>query len=229
MSDPFSRPLPALPEARVKTLAAYNAAIGHRYGIQSNPWADRKYAGLGDRRFTLDLGKIQRLIGVPVTYRLDPETMAKMLAHVQAKTHLGKAIALNLRFPAFPTWGRYNIRRPGLIDLANAKKRALFVSDTIRANRLAVQRKAALQKARRVAAAAQVRKPQPAKPVAPPGFLARLRERGYFFRKPTTAAARPAQVAARPAASTRPAASKKCICGSSRAEMLAQLNRLAFT
>jgi len=229
-------PLPRFTPNKVKTLAAVNRRIGILYGISTVPWLDRHYNGTGDPRLVMDTAKIQRLLGLPATGRLDGETLARMLAHIQANTGIGAALRRNFVFPGHRTGFKVNVRRPTTHDLQVARLREVYL-------KMPAQKKTQL--ARRASGQQVItRNPITGRP-ATRTLLYQPRQTQPSTVRPLVAQQTRPSLVPRPApliftrnwwANFRAAqarrravqAQRRCICGGSRAELQARLASTRF-
>lgn len=151
MSNVFTRPLPPLSASARRRLAFYNGEQGKKYNVTTNRWSDRRFESTGDPRAIDETRKIQRLLGLMPTGKLDRTTLARMLAHIEANTRIGKALRLNFIFTPNPMWNSPQIPRPTKFDLDHARRREAFVAQTIRAQKALTEQKARDEARRRKA------------------------------------------------------------------------------
>lgn len=227
-------PIPRFTPAQVKKLAAINRRIGTLYGVSTVPWLDRHYNGTGDPRLVKDTAKIQALLGLPPRGTLDSETLARMLAHIQANTAIGNALRRNFVFPGHRTGFKVNVRRPTTHDLQVARLREVYLKMPAQ-KRLATRRATAQMITRnprtgRPATRTLHYQPQQARPGSVRPLVAQQtrpslvpRPAPLIFTRNWWANFRAAQARRRAAQMNR-----RCVCGSSRAELQARLNSTRF-
>lgn len=217
-------PLPRFTPAQVKLLAAHNRQMGSVYGVSTVPWLDRHYNGTGDPRLVMDTAKIQRLLGLPPRGRLDSETLARMLAHIQANTGIGNALRRNFVFPPHRPGFKVNVRRPTTHDLQVARLREVYL-------KMPVKKKVQLATRRTTGQQVITRNPKTGRPATRTLLYQPQQTRPSLVPKPAPLIFTPkwwAGIRAAQAKRRAALAQRRCICGASRAELQARLNGTRF-